>query len=53
MLKIFTKVQSLFTRKSNNIITNELSSTKKAFLQNYNNSHDDLLQNTFEIMENL
>lgn len=25
---------------------------KRAFLQNYNNSHDDLLQNTVEIMEN-
>lgn len=26
---------------------------KKAFLQNYNNSHDDLLQDTFKIMENI
>lgn len=41
-----------FNAKANLICIGDGTHTR-AFLQNYNNTHDDLLQNTFEIMEDI
>ncbi|MGH2306876.1 MULTISPECIES: AAA family ATPase [Aliarcobacter] len=41
-----------FNAKANLICIGDGTHTR-AFLQNYNNSHDDLLQNTFEIMDDI